>query len=91
MWWRDFLFFLFPLVGEKKRYNKGSEKWRRKERRDLINELQHLRRGALTAGGGDSGVLLSTPWMQIAFFPIFTPHSVPGLQGQGRAQPKPFN
>lgn len=85
MWWRDFLFFLFPLVGGKKD-NKDRERCRRKERRDLINELQHLRRGGLTAGGGDSG-LCSALMDADGFFLCFTPHGVPGLQGQGRAQP----
>lgn len=85
LWWRDFLFFLFPLVGKRKD-NKDSERWRRKERRDLINELQHLRRGGLAAGAGGSGVCSALTDAD-GFFPCFTLHGVPDLQGQGRAQP----
>lgn len=64
LWWRDFLFFLFPLVGEKKKDNKDSGRWGKK--RDLINELQHPRAGPLTAPGSCSGL-----GMQIAFFPPY--------------------
>lgn len=53
LWWRDFLFFLFPLV-EKKKDNKDGGRWGKK--RDLINELQHPRAGSLAAPGSCSGL-----------------------------------
>lgn len=84
MWWRDFLFFLFPLVGEKNTDNKDSERWRRKERRDVINELQHLRRDGPAAGGGGSGVLLISPWLFSLLYP--PQHARPAGAEQGSAQ-----
>ena len=67
--WRDFFPFLSLLVAKKENNNNNKEIIKavaggREERRDVTDELQHLR-GVLAAGGqrpcGDSDVLQLTP------------------------------
>lgn len=62
LWWRDFLFFLFPMA-EKLYIFIKTVAGGREERRDLIDESQRLGGAALPAGWwprGDTDVLLRT-------------------------------
>lgn len=81
-----FPFLPFPF-GWEKTDNKDSERWRRKERRDVINEFQHLRRDGPAAGGGGSGVLLISPWLQMAFFPVLSPTACQACRGRAGLSP----
>ena len=86
-----FPFLSFSFGWGKKKDNKDSARWERKEKRYLINELQHLRGGALAAGGGGPAVTPGScsglrAWdadMSVS------PHDVPCLLGQVGSQPKP--